>query len=485
MPPHGHPNEEDNTVVRVATYTRISTDEEHQPYSLEAQDGRLQSYIDSQPRWQRVGAFVDQMSGAKLDRPGLTNALRSAKAGRFDLLLVYRVDRLSRSVRGLAQILEDLDGARVAFRSATEPFDTSSAAGRMMVQMLGVFAEFERATIIDRVIAGMERKAARGGWCGGQTPFGYQVRDGDLVVDTGEAALVPEIFRLYAHRRLGTRAIAAELNKHGRRSRNGRPWSHMTVMTILRNRTYVGEVFFRDTWHEGSHKPLVDREVFARVEAILVERGTDISKRASNSSDYLLTGLIVCNHYVGTAARGRSARYRYYTCFSRQRYGNGACRADRLPADRLDDAVLQSLIDTYGDELLIEEAIKAAVTKVAIGSKQREAELQAVDTEPRKTEDTIERYLLAFETGTLTDVQCGERLESLSSRAAELRSRKDAVLDMQDGRTICQPSDNALTALRQRIADEVRCGDTMRKKAPVQALVHELRVEGNTSSTRC
>ncbi len=131
--------------VRVATYTRISTDEEHQPFSLEAQAQRLGSYIQSQDSWQLVHRFTDQMSGSTLDRPGLQQAFAYARAKRYDMLLVYRVDRLSRSVRGLAQILEDLDHAGVSFRSATEPFDTGTAAGRMMVQMLGVFAEFERS----------------------------------------------------------------------------------------------------------------------------------------------------------------------------------------------------------------------------------------------------------------------------------------------------------------------------------------------------
>lgn len=116
-------------------------------------DGRLRSYIESQGDWELVRRFTDQLSGATLERPGLRRAISEARANRFDLLLVYWVDRLARSVRWLAQILEDLDHAGVAFRSATEPFDTGSPAGRMMVQMLGVFAEFERATIIDRVIS--------------------------------------------------------------------------------------------------------------------------------------------------------------------------------------------------------------------------------------------------------------------------------------------------------------------------------------------
>ena len=196
--------------MRVAIYTRISTDEEHQPYSLESQASRLGSYIDSQEGWELVRTFTDTMTGATTERPGLKRMLSEARAARFDLLLVYRVDRFSRSVRGLAQLLEDLDRAGVAFRSATEPFDTTTAAGRMMVQMLGVFAEFERATIVDRVIAGMERKAARGEWAAGGPPFGYRIdaQSGHLVVVEDQAALVPVIFDLYLSRRMGARAVA-------------------------------------------------------------------------------------------------------------------------------------------------------------------------------------------------------------------------------------------------------------------------------------
>ena len=243
--------------MRVATYTRISTDEDHQPHSLDAQAHRLVSYIASQEGWELARTFSDQASGATTERPGLQRALAEARARRYDLLLVYRVDRFSRSVRGLAHLLEELDAAEVGFRSATEPFDTTTPAGRMMVQMLGVFAEFERATIIDWVIAGMERKAARGEWTAGGPPVGYEIDSatGYLRVKQDEAALVPVIFDLYLRRRLGAKAVAGRLNERGHRTKYGRPWNHMAVLTVLRNRTYLGEVFFRDTWHPGPPPP--------------------------------------------------------------------------------------------------------------------------------------------------------------------------------------------------------------------------------------
>src|SRR6266516_3458576 len=221
----GNPGEE--APMRIATYTRISTDEERQPYSLEAQAKRLAAYAESQDGWTITRRFTDQASGATLERPGLERALNEAEAKRFDLLLVYRVDRLARSVRGLAQILERLEQAGVLFRSATEPFDTASSAGRMMVQMLAVFAEFERATIVERVIAGMERKAARGEWNGGSVPFGYQL-DAErrfLIPDAAEAPLVAEIFASYAERLQGAQTIARRLSEDGNRTKQGKPFN--------------------------------------------------------------------------------------------------------------------------------------------------------------------------------------------------------------------------------------------------------------------
>jgi site-specific DNA recombinase len=195
--------------VRVCLYTRISTDEENQPTSLHSQRERLPAFVASQEGWRIVAHEEDRSTGTKLERPGLQAALRLAREHKIDLLLVYRVDRLSRKVRQLAQLADELDKLGVALKSATEPFDTGAAAGRMMLQMLAVFAEFEHATIVDRVTAGIERRAKEGRWATGKLPFGYRRNDQKHVVpDEREAPIVRRVFALYTVDRLGTTSIA-------------------------------------------------------------------------------------------------------------------------------------------------------------------------------------------------------------------------------------------------------------------------------------
>ncbi|MEV6965600.1 recombinase family protein [Hamadaea sp. NPDC051192] len=349
----------------MAIYTRRSTDDEHQPFSIEAQTARLDAYVASQPGWEIAERFTDDATGSTLDRPGLQRALLAAKAGRYDTLLVYRLDRLTRRIRDLAYLMEELEKIDVHFRSATEPFDTSSAAGRMLVQMLGVFAEFEREVLIDRTRNGMERKAARGKWTGGTVPYGYQLdRERDAPApDLAEAPIVSQIFTSYARDRIGTRTIADKLNQRGIRTRFGKPWSGVTVGNMLSNQVYVGDKVFGDITTPDAHPAIVSRELFAEVQQILAVRGEVGSKRRASNTDYDLTGLITCpdcgQKYIGTSARGRSRIYRYYTCFSRVRYGRHGCNGPRLPADELDDAVLTSLLEVYADSEIISKAIAA------------------------------------------------------------------------------------------------------------------------------
>jgi site-specific DNA recombinase len=471
--------------VRVATYTRISTDEERQPNSLEAQRVRLESFVSSQPEWgiEPRCRYEDQFTGTVVDRPALTRMLRDARRGRFNVLLVYRVDRLARSIRGLAQIIDELDQAGVIFRSATEPFDTGTPAGRMMVQMLGVFAEFERALIVERITAGLERKAARGGWCGGQRPFGLNIaadRD-SLERNPTEAPLVPVIFDRYVNRQAGSSALADWLNEQGYRTKRGRLWSSASVITVLRNRAYLGEIYYRGNWYPAPHEPLIPQDLFERAQAILAERCEDRSRRASNPAEYLLTGRIRCGRcgqaYVGTAAHGRSGRYTYYTCFTRARYGTKHCANDRLPAEQLEQAVTRRLWKVLADDDLIDQAITQAYERLTQRDDEQQSELAAIQDKLAETRAALDRYFRAFEAGTMPEDTCAPRIASLSEQTKALEGRAADLAAVEDDEQPERANTAELDTLRNTLQAALRDSTPTRTKAVLQAMIDGIRVD--------
>lgn len=468
---------------RIAIYTRRSTDDEHQPFSIEAQLTALRSYINSQPGWVLVAEYTDDASGATTQRPDLQRALRAAKAGRFDVLLVYRVDRFSRRLSDLLDLLHELDETSVAFCSATEPFDTSTPIGRMLIQLLGVFAEFERETIIDRTINGMATKARKGKWAGGRRPYGYLIdRPSDkLTPHPDEAPIIREIFHLFTKQRLGTRAIAAELNQRGIPHCTNRPWSGCAIAHVLGNPAYVGDIVRRGVHVPDAHEPLVDRGTFETANTIRSARSDAHTQRAASQTDYHLTGLITCPDcgctYIGNAAHGRNRVYRYYTCFSRNRYGSAAdCTSIRLNADATDDAILHALADFYARlDSIMDQVIETARREFHDTHGDRAAELDAVTAQIRSTETAIQRYQAAFENGTMDDTAAGPRLKELQQQRAQLRGRRD---DLRDdlGNEPSAPPPETVDRLRTELAHVVAAGTSGERKRLIEALVAEVRL---------
>jgi site-specific DNA recombinase len=333
-----------------------------------------------------VARFSDDASGASTNRPGLHRSLAAARTGLIDVLLVYRVDRFTRNLRDMVMLLDELEQTGVVFRSATEPFDTATPMGRMLVKMLGMFAQFERDTIIDRVIAGMERKAAKGKWKGGKRPFGYHVDNTTqtLVIDPHEATIVRLIFSLYTTDRLGSPTIAQTLNDRGHRTTTGGTWPGHQVLRALTNRVYLGELTFRDTTVTDTHEPIISPDTWAHAETILAARVESHAHRAASGSDYVLTGLLRCPQcgkaMIGTRATGRNRTYRCYTCFTLARYDASKCDFTRRTDDTVDTAVLDALANFYRTQhTLIRDAIIAAQAQHQAAHTDRHAELAAVE----------------------------------------------------------------------------------------------------------
>ncbi|MDA8288640.1 MAG: recombinase family protein, partial [Actinomycetota bacterium] len=449
---------------------------------MEAQAERLAAYVKSQEDWELPRRFSDPASGATTERPESKRALAEARAARFDLLLVYRVDPLSRTVRGLVQLLEDLDDARVAFRSVTEPFDTTPAAGRMMVQMLGVFAEFERATIVDRVIAGMERKAASGGWCGASRPFGYDVdpKTGCLMLKADATPLVPVFFDRYAHGREGARALAIWLNEAGHRNKASRPWSHTAVLTVLHNPVYIGKVFFRDALHDGPTTTWSTRSSSAASRPCFPSgRGTRSAPRPPRRS-YCRPRRV---QQVRQALRRDLGSRHPLTVpvlhvLLPPALRHEVLRRRALPAEELDSAVLDALLRVYERTDLFDTAISAARRRARSQRVNHDQELAVVDAGITKAEDAIERYLSAIEAGTLSGAQCGRRLEGLAAKVRDLRVRREELLAAMEHAKATAPDADAIAAMRHHIEHALTDGSVPARKALLRALVHEIRVEG-------
>jgi site-specific DNA recombinase len=352
------------------------------------------------------------------------------------------------------------------------------------VHMLGMFAQFERDTIIDRVIAGMERKAAAGKWKGGRRPFGYQVNTTvqALVPDPGETAVVRLIFGTYIRDRLGARAIATLLNDRGHRTTTGGRWSAHQVLRVLANRIYLGELTFRGITCAGCHPPLIEQTTFDDAQRILAARGENHAKRAASGSDYLLTGLIRCpacgSARLGTRAHGKTKTYRYYSCYRRTRYDTSTCGGQRVDADAIEHAVVTALAGFYRHQHdLIADAIAAARAAHAANQDVRRGELAATEHELARTGATIDRYLTAFENGTLDPEDLACRLAQLKNRSRQQAVRR-AVLAGQLASAPTMPPPAALRQVADHISEVILAGSHNQRKALIEALVAQVKITG-------
>jgi site-specific DNA recombinase len=295
-----------------------------------------------------------------------------------------------------------------------------------------------------------------------------------------KAPVVQRIFTLYPRERHGTIAIAEQLRAEKAPSPSA-GWGHPAVHFILTNPTYTGKIRWRDKTFDAQHQPLVDELTFARAQAILRERGEDVSRRRGNASDFLLSGLVRCGRcggaYIGMSARGNGGTYHYYACTGRQKYGPKACRGERLPQHKLEQAVLRQLAGIYRDGMLIHKAIAKAEAKAQRQRPALEQRLASIGAEIGRAEQALERYYEAFEQGTLSAERCDQRLSRLQARLHELRGQQAELAASTPDEGTHAPTHAELVAIADDLDHLLAQAEPQQAKALLRQLIAELKVE--------
>ena len=365
--------------LRCAIYTRKSSEEglEQDFNSLDAQREACEAYIKSQAGegWRPVSSRYDDggYSGGTMGRPALKRLLVDIEARRVDIVVVYKVDRLTRSLADFARIVDVFDAQNVSFVSVTQAFNTTTSMGRLTLNMLLSFAQFEREVTGERIRDKIAASKKKGLWMGGVVPLGYEVQDRKLVINAQEAKTVRTIFRLYLDQenvarvqreaqRLGLRTKARKPN-NGKRP-GGAPFTRGHIYKLLANPIYIGEIVHKGERYPGEHEAIIDRETWQAVQSQLERNAVDRHCSTNGRTRSLLTGLLVDaegERLVPTYATKAGRRYRYYISKSLK---GGRSKTPgsgwRLPAPAIEETVLKELRSFLKDRLRLSKALDLA-----------------------------------------------------------------------------------------------------------------------------
>ena len=337
--------------LRCAIYTRKSSEEglEMEFNSLDAQRDACSAYIASQRSegWLELAGHYDDggISGGTLERPALKRLLADIEEDRVDVVVVYKIDRLSRALMDFAKLVEVFDRNEVTFVSVTQSFNTTTSMGRLTLNILLSFAQFEREVIGERIRDKVAASRKRGIWMGGFVPLGYEARDRKLIINEAEAATVRMIFERFVTVGSAT-TLARALIAEGVRNRRGRLVDKGFLYKLLNNRVYVGDAVHKGTAYPGEHQPIISRPLWDKVHATLRESPRVRAGRTRASTPALLKGLIFgptgCA-MTPTHTRRGDKLYRYYISQSVLKRGADGCPVSRVPAAEIENAVVNQL----------------------------------------------------------------------------------------------------------------------------------------------
>jgi site-specific DNA recombinase len=409
--------------VRCAIYTRVSTDHglDQEFNSLDAQYDAASAYIKSQAHagWTLIKSRYDDggYSGGSTDRPDLQRLLDDIRARKLDVIVVYKVDRLTRSLADFAKLVELFDGHGVSFVSVTQQFNTTTSMGRLTLNVLLSFAQFEREVTSERIRDKIAASKRKGIWVGGTLPLGYHMKEGKLAVIEDEAERVRQIYQRYLELG-GVNALVRDLRERNFRSksrllatgvtRGGVLFGRGSLFYLLRNRFYIGEVKYKDEILPGEQPAIMDRTLFDAVQQKLTDQWTALST-VRNATDHLLTGLLfddAGHRMVPTHANKSGVRYRYYVSLPHL-HGESKTASvgsvSRIPATDIEDVIVKSLHEhliaqkekpfSSGSQVGDRKMLQDSIARIDVHKDHLAIRLKADDEE---TSDSTYEHLLSI-----------------------------------------------------------------------------------------
>ncbi|TWT51078.1 DNA-invertase hin [Rubripirellula amarantea] len=443
-------------VIRCAIYTRKSTEEglDQEFNSLDAQRAAAESFIRSQIEegWVANEERYDDggFSGGNIERPAFKRLLADIEDGKIDCVVVYKVDRLSRSLMDFSRVMETFDKYGVSFVSVTQQFNTTHSMGRLTLNILLSFAQFEREIIGERIRDKLAANCRRGQWTGGYPVLGYDVdrteRPPKLVVNAEEAVQVRRIFTLYLELK-SLMAVATELEKLGWRNKvwttkkgdakGGREFDNGSVHALLTNPIYIGRIKHKSETFAGQHDAIVDDLIFERVQSQLRANHNNRSSRLPTKSGGLLKGIIRCPQcnlaMVHNINRRKTKSYRYYTCVGAIKRGRKSCEHPSLPAGEIERAVVEQVACIARDADLRGEVVRQSHEAVKLQRAEYETQRQQLTRQLSRDHAEVRRLSVASTINSVTTLRLAELHERIERSERQLRVANKRLEEIDSG----------------------------------------------------
>ena len=447
----------------IAIYCRVSTEEQSENgYSIDEQERLLEEWCKKMG-YVIYKCYSDRgISGKNIkDRPALKELLSDAKAGKFDMVISWKINRVSRKLEDVLKIVNLLEKNNITFKSYSEPFETDTPAGRMQFQMMALIGEFERGTIAQNVKMGMIAKAKSGNWCGGRV-LGYDLVPNNspeeekkgknkLEINEKEAEIVRFIFNEYSKGK-GYKAITNKMNKLGYKTKKGNNFSVGSIRDILTNPVYIGEIRYnvRQNWSEkrrrninpnpirvkGKHEAIIDRELWDKVQLILESKKGKPSR--IYDGEYPLTGILRCpkcgagmviSRTTNTLADGSKKRIAYYCCGNWKNKGTSVCNSNTIRVDKANEYVFKKIEELVSNEAVIKAVVKNINKERKDKVKPAKRLLGDRDKELEKLDKRKRKIFEAYEDDILTKAEFQIRKDELNEKIRILEEEKKPLLN--------------------------------------------------------